>query len=193
MPLHTRGLVEEEKGSSFSEHPPWEITSGLKVMWFGESPRPTLLEELFKGMDTAASGDWVRSHGELAEIFGYGEVATLTPDEYVPLTSLGRPPVAPKVSRFPLSKGKIRFRDLLDKQLVRDLGPEPLLSKLGEVLDYLQEHEPHLFHDLYQSPQAIDLSDLHTTLEFIGAIEMPPDFDLEEFLRLCEELAYGGE
>jgi hypothetical protein len=84
----------------------------------------------------------------------------------------------------------IRFADLVSTK-VDKLFPPQFTDKLKQVLKNLKEMEPMLYKSLLETNNEIDIEEILSLLEFLGADSLPDDLDIEELFEEAKSLSYG--
>lgn len=81
-----------------------------------------------------------------------------------------------------VEKKSIRFKNLLEKDNQKII-PKKLFQKLNEILDELKKVEPGLYKYLLKINKEINIDQLISVLEFVGASSLPKNVDFDELLR----------
>lgn len=81
-----------------------------------------------------------------------------------------------------VEKKSIRFKNLLE-QNTQKIIPKKLFQKLNEILDELKKVEPDLYKYLLKINREINIDQLVSILEFVGASSLPKNVDFDDLLR----------
>jgi len=88
--------------------------------------------------------------------------------------------------------GRVRLLDLLNGQIASTLLPKPLADKALSIMAFLKEGNPQLFRTLIEDPEEVEVDELSSLLQFIGAVRMPSDFDFKDLLEELEDITNGS-
>jgi hypothetical protein len=86
----------------------------------------------------------------------------------------------------------VNLNDLTKKEVQIQLIPPKLIKKLKSILKDLQKLEPQLYKSLLKTNNKVDVDEIISFLEFVGAESLPKGFDIKSLFDELKLLPPDG-